>query len=66
MGRYEESKITIEMVRSSECDPSKMPASSIKTVAQEPGTQTEESGSQQNCPDPVTLLKDCLDMNNIL
>lgn len=67
VGKDEESQITIEMVScSSACDPSKLPVGSIKTAAPEPGTQTEESGSQQSFPDPVSLLKDCLDMNNIL
>lgn len=67
VGKDEESHITIEMVScSSECELSKLPVGSIKTAAPEPGAQTEEFGSHQSCPDPVSLLKDCLDMNNIL
>lgn len=62
-GKYEESQVTIEMLNcSSECDPRMQPVSSIKAQ----GTQMEEFGPQRCSSDPVSLLKDCLDMNNIL
>ncbi|XP_071352744.1 transcription regulator protein BACH1a [Trachinotus anak] len=66
-GKDEESEITIEMVScSSECDPSELPADSVKTVAPEAGTQTEEADSPQSCSFPASLLNACLDMNNSL
>lgn len=67
VGKDEESHITIEMVScSSECDPRKPPAGSVQTAAPEAGTQTEEAGSPQSCPDPASLLNACLDMNTML
>lgn len=67
VSKDQESQITIEMVScSSECDPSKPPAGSVQTAAPEAGTQTDEAGSPQSCPDPTSLLNACLDKNNSL
>ncbi|XP_044058340.1 transcription regulator protein BACH1-like [Siniperca chuatsi] len=66
VGKDEESQITIKMVScSSECDPSKPSAGSVQTAAPETGTQTEEAGSPQSCPDPASLLNACLDKNSL-
>lgn len=59
----EESQVTIEMLNcSSGCDRGMLPVSSTKAR----GRQIQEFGPQQCSSDPVSLLKDCLDMNNIL
>ncbi|XP_034403969.1 transcription regulator protein BACH1-like [Cyclopterus lumpus] len=63
LGKDEESQITIKMVGSSECDPSKPPADSVQTTAPDAGTRTEEAVSPQSCPVSVSLPNVCLDMN---
>ena len=61
MGKDEEAQISIEMVSSSsECDPSKSHTGSVQTATPEAGTQTEEAGSPQSCPDSASLLNSCL------
>lgn len=60
LSKGEESQITIKMVSCSSEDDQN------KTDAPEPETPTGESASQESFPDPVSLLKDCLAMNNIL
>lgn len=67
VGKDEEAHISIEMVSSSsECDPSKSQTGSVQTATPEAGTQTEEAGSPQSCPESASLLNACLDMNNVL
>lgn len=64
--KYQESQLSNVMLGSSALDCSKISTSFNETSVSEPEAQTEESGSEQSCPDPISLLKDCLDMDNIL
>ncbi|XP_068441057.1 transcription regulator protein BACH1-like [Clinocottus analis] len=59
--KEESSQITIKVVDSSECDPSKPPADSVQTAAPDAGALTEEAVSV-----PASLLNACLDMNTSL
>lgn len=64
--KYEEAKLCNVMLGSSACDSNKLPTGSNETGLSEPEPQTQEYVSEQSCPDPMSLLKDCLDMDNIL
>lgn len=66
MDKYQEPQLSDVMLGSSAFDSSKMSASLNETSVPEPEAQTEECVSEQSCPDPMSLLKDCLDMDNIL
>eukprot|EP00066_Takifugu_rubripes_P004977 XP_003968721.1 PREDICTED: transcription regulator protein BACH1 [Takifugu rubripes] len=66
VGKYEATQLSNVTLDSSACDLSKLPAASNETGVSEAEPQTEESVSEQSCPDPMSLLKDCLDMDNIL
>lgn len=66
MDKYEVSQLSNVMLGSSARDSSKLPAGSNETGASAADPQTEEAVSEQSCPDPMSLLKDCLDMDNIL
>lgn len=64
--KYEAAQLSNVTLDSSACDLSKLPAASSETGVSEAKPQTEESVSEQSCPDPMSLLKDCLDMDSIL
>lgn len=64
--KYQEPQLSDVMLGSSAFDSSKISASLNETSVPEPEAQTEECVSEQSCPDPMSLLKDCLDMDNIL
>lgn len=64
--KYEATQLSNVTLDSSACDSSKLPAGSNETGVSEAEPQTEECVSEQSCPDPMSLLKDCLDMDNIL
>lgn len=64
--KYQEPQLPDVMLGSSAFDSSKISASLNETSVSEPEVQTEECVSEQSCPDPMSLLKDCLDMDNIL
>lgn len=66
VGKYEESQLSDVTLGSSTFDSSEIPTGSSETSVTEPQPQMEESVSEQSCPDPMSLLKDCLDMDNIL
>lgn len=64
--KYEASQLSGVMLGSSAFDSSKIPTGSNEMSVSEPEPQREESVSEQSCADPMSLLKDCLDMDNIL
>lgn len=64
--KHEESQLSNVILGPSAFDSSKIPTGSNETSVSEPEPQTEEFASEQSCPDPMSLLKDCLDMDNIL
>lgn len=64
--KYEEAQLSTVMLGSSAFDSSKFPTGSYEPSVSEAEPQTHESVSEQRCPDPMSLLKDCLDMDNIL
>lgn len=64
--KYEATQLSNVTLDSSACDLNKLPAASNETGVSETETQTQVSVSEQKCPDPMSLLKDCLDMDNIL
>ncbi|TNN31593.1 Transcription regulator protein BACH1 [Liparis tanakae] len=66
LAKDEESQVTINMVGSSECDPSKPPADSVQTAAPDAGPRTEEAVPPQSCPGSASLPSVCLDMNTSL
>lgn len=64
--KYEEPQLSNVMLGSSAFDSSKIPTGSNETSVSESEPQTEEPVSEQSCSDPMSLLKDCLGMDNIL
>lgn len=61
----EESQSTLKVVSTSECSQSALPGESQKSDESE-GAPAGDCGSQESFPDPVSLIKDCLALNNIL
>lgn len=64
--KYEEPQLSDAILGPSAFDSSKIPSGPNETSVSEPEPQAEESVSEQRCPDPMSLLKDCLDMDTIL
>lgn len=60
-----ESQSTLKVVSTSECNQSALPGYSQKSD-ESAGTPAGDCGSQESFPDPVSLIKDCLALNNIL
>lgn len=63
----EESQRTLKEVSTSECEQSDRPEESHRrSDAAGDEAPAGDCGSQESFPDPVSLIKDCLAMNNIL
>lgn len=61
----EESQSTLKAVSTLECNQCALPGDSQKSD-DSAGTPAGDCGSQESFPDPVSLIKDCLALNNIL
>lgn len=64
--RYQESQLSGVTLASTAREPGKPPSGSAESGGSESEPHTEESVSEPSCPDSMSLLKDCLDMDGIL